>query len=147
MRTIAAAIVVALSCSASARPYVDDLGDGPRYRLYFPPFKRVETDASSGRVTAITLTIRCGYITGISQIPGDWWIQMRGPISGETTFFAEAGHGASYLWKLETWNGSITITPYDMSCFDVSASVMTDAADNEQKRVLVYTRKQLKLRQ
>jgi hypothetical protein len=146
MFKIVAALMLLWSCVAAAANYVDDVGRGPKYRLYFPPFKRVETESSSGRVTAIKVTVHCGFITGISRVPGDWWVEMRGPISGETTFAASAGHGASYLWNLKTWNGSISITPYDMSCFDVTAGVLTDGPDDAKVQETLYTRKQLRLR-
>jgi hypothetical protein len=142
MKTGIATILVCCPAIAIAGAYADDLGKGPRYRLFFPAFERVETDTHSGRVANIEVVVKCGYVTGLSKIPGDWWVSLRGPISGETTIVAEAGHGASYLWRLETWNGSITITPFDASCFDVSARVFTD---NEPPRELTYTRRQLKL--
>jgi len=70
---------------------------------------------------------------------------LRGPVSGESTLVASAGHGASYLWRLETWNGSIAITPYDTSCFDVEAAVVVDGPDDAKGNELKYTRKQLRL--
>jgi len=130
--------------TAGAADYVDDLGHGQRYRLYFPPFERVETGTGSGRVTALKVTIHCGYFTSVSPIPGDWWLELHGPVSGESTLAASAGHGASYLWRLETWNGSIGITPYDETCFDVEASVITDGPDDTNVETK-YTRDQLKL--
>ena len=111
MRALLAAGILCWSAAAAAVNYVDDLGRGPRYRLFFPPFKRVETETGSGRVTSIMVTVRCGYFTGVSRIPGDWWLEMHGPISRETTLVAQAGHGASYLYRLETWNGSIAVSP------------------------------------
>jgi hypothetical protein len=147
MRKLIAAGMLLWAGAATAANYADDLGRGPRYRLYFPPLQRVETETNSGRVTAIKVTVRCGYFTGISRIPGDWWVEMHGPISGETTLVASAGHGASYLWNLETWNGSIAITPYEMSCFDVEAAVTTDGPDESKAAETAYTRKQLRLKQ
>ena len=76
----------------------------------------------------------------------DWWLELRGPISGETTLEAHAGHGATYLSRLDTWNDSITVKPDDPSCFDVKAEVVTESNDDEKPRVRVFTRKQLKLK-
>ncbi|HXF77280.1 MAG TPA: hypothetical protein VN598_00340 [Usitatibacter sp.] len=145
MVKIIAATLLLWPAVAGAVGHADDLGRGPRYRIYFPPFKRVETENSSGRVTAIEVTVSCGYFTGVTTIPGDWWIQMRGPISGRSTLEASAGHGASYLWDLKTWDGSITVTPYDQSCFDVEAIVATDGPDETKAAQTKYTRMQLKL--
>ena len=123
----------------------DDLGRCTSSQLFFPPLQ-LSRDAGE-RVTAIRVTITCGYVTGVSRIPGDWWIEIRGTISAETTLSASAGHGASYLWRLETWNGSISITPYDMSCFDASAVVISERGDSDESKQHVYSRKQLKLKQ
>ncbi len=145
MRKLAAALIFLGASIANAGAHSDDLGRGTSYRLFFPPLQ-LSRDAGE-RVTAIRVTVICGYVTGVSRIPGDWWIEMRGPISAETTLSASAGHGASYLWRLETWNGSILITPYDMSCFDVSAVVITENGDSDESKQHVHSRKQLKLKQ
>jgi hypothetical protein len=144
MREIVAALLISSASVAHAGAYTDDVGRGPRYRLFFPPLKLATDDGE--RVTAIKVTVTCGYITGVSPIPGDWWMEMRGPISGETTFSASAGHGVSYLWKLKTWNGSIAITPYEASCFDVSAGVITERGSDDKATEHKYSRRQLKLR-
>jgi hypothetical protein len=143
MRWFAVILLVSLSATAIAGCYSDNLGLDPRLRLSFPSLK---LDSENGeRVTSITVTVTCGYIVGVSRIPGDWWVKMEGPISGETTFSASAGHGASYLWKLETWNRSIEIAPYEKSCFDVSAVVMTQRGDSDEGTEHKYSQNELTL--
>jgi hypothetical protein len=117
----------------------------PKYRVFFPPFELVGTETGSGRVTALKVTIHCAYVTGISRIPGDWWVEVRGPVSGETIIEAFAGHGASYLASLKAWNGSIVITLYQMECFNIQAEVISDGPDENKEVKTVYSRKQLKL--
>jgi hypothetical protein len=146
-RAISAA-VLAISCNANAAPfgYTDDLAPRtPRYRIFFPPFKLVGSETGSGRVTALKVTVHCAYVTGISRIPGDWWVSVQGPVSGETIVEASAGHGVSYLASLKAWNGSISVTPYEMECFNVEAEVITDGPDEKKDLRTVYSRKQLKL--
>jgi hypothetical protein len=146
MKAFIAAMLALWSCAAASADYVDEIARSPSYKVFFPPFKRVETETGSGRVTAIEVVVHCGEITGVARIPADWSVEVHRPISGESRLVAGAGHGVTYLWKLETWNGSIRITPYDMSCFNVEAVVTTDGPDEDKDRKISYTRKQLRLR-
>ena len=148
MREIAAVALLLSTSSVSAAPVWDDyVAAGPSYHLYFPSLKAVPIRSTLGRFTAIRVTVRCGYITGISRVPPDWWVELRGPISGVTTLEASAGHGATYLSRLDTWSGSIAITVNDVSCFDVTAGVVTEPEDNEKPTERLFTRSQLELRQ
>src|SRR5271154_4183297 len=148
MREIAAAALLLWASTVSAAPVWDDyVAAGPSYHLYLPSLKAVPTQGTLGRFTAIRVRVRCGYVTGISRVPPDWWVELRGPISGVTTLEASAGHGATYLSRLDTWSGSIAITAYDLSCFDVTAGVVTEAEDNEKPTERLFTRSQLELKQ
>ena len=139
----AAAIAFAWCSSAMANPYVDVQDPGPRYRLNFPAISLASGQGE--RIVSLDVTVRCGFLAGVSSIPADWSITVRGPISGEATLVAKAGHGASWLWTLRTWNGLISVRPYDMSCFDMSARVVTSGVDSDQSKEITFGRHQLRL--
>ena len=150
MRTVIALLALASSAAVSGAPNLDDhLLMKSSYRLQLPRYAATPTRDTLGRITAIKVTVRCGYIIGLSRIPADWSVEIHREITETTsdgwTLMASAGHGATYLYKLETWNNSIAIAPYEQSCFDVSAAFVTEGDDGQVPREHFLTRKQLKL--
>ena len=143
MRTATFLTMALLTGSALGGNYVDPTPQGPRLRLGFPHLALKGDDGE--RVVSIEVVVTCGSIVGVTRIPNDWTLVMPGPSSGVTTLKASADHGAAYLWKLETWNQSIQITPDDMSCFDVSAVVVTERGDSAQATEHRFTKHQLRL--
>lgn len=96
------------------------------YKLKFPNFVRKESSSGSGRVSKLKVTVQCGHITGVSNIPRGWSVEVLRLSAGTASIRAAAEHGATYLWDMKAWDGSILIMPTDAGCFDVSAEIVTD---------------------
>jgi hypothetical protein len=143
MRWTIVILLVVAGGAASSASFTDLSAPSPRLLLSFPKLT-LNSDAGE-RVTGISVTVACGRILGVARIPEDWWLKMEGPISEVTTFSAFAGHGASYLWHLDTWNRSITIAPVEPSCFSVSAVVTTQMGGSENTTEHKFSRGQIKL--
>lgn len=139
-RGVLVLLLILVSSPANA---ADARAQAKAYMLHFPKFARAETATSSGRVTELRLTVDCGIITGVSNIPRGWSLELQGPSSGRTVFTATAEHGATYLWDLKPWNGSISIVPTDVACLDVNAEIVTDGPTVYPKPLIRYGRKQL----
>jgi hypothetical protein len=132
---------IAASLLAISVPGVAGTGNAGSYRLFFPSIA-LEKDE---RITGVKVEVTCGYIRGVKPAPDDWGYLVRSPISSLSTLEASAGHGASWLWSIREWNGAVHIAPYDLSCFDVAATVYStfyQERDNERS----FNRRQLKLR-
>jgi hypothetical protein len=143
MRWAIAILLVVAAGAASPASYTDLSTPSPLLLLSFP--KLTLNSEAGERVTRISVTVACGRIVGVARIPEDWWLKMEGPISEVTTFSAFAGHGAAYLWHLDTWNRSITIAPVEPSCFRVSAVATTQIGGSESATEHKFSRGQLKL--
>jgi hypothetical protein len=138
------ATVFAILIGAAGVAYGQQYGKEKALAVYFPPIKL--DSANYERVSGISLFIKCGEIRALRHVPPDWSFQSRGPISREVEFHAGAGHGATWLWSIDQWNGSIAVAPTDQACFDISAKIFTDGQVDEKNQEITLSRKQLKLR-
>jgi hypothetical protein len=114
-----------------------------RHRLYWPQL--AISKANGERVDAIAVEMKCGRFRGVSTIPNDWSVEVLSPSSEVTHLRASAGHGASMLWNLREWDGSIVVSVEDSECFDISASVTVDIAGQSTKEYK-FKRSELRLR-
>lgn len=115
------------------------------YTLHFPKFVRQETGTSSGRVSKLEVTVQCGRIAGVVNIPKGWSVTVSNPSANIAQIHAEADHGASYLWDMKAWNDSVLIMPTDSDCFNVGAEIFTDGPEENPNPVIRLARKQLTL--
>jgi hypothetical protein len=136
--------VLAILIGAAGAAYGQQYGREKALFVYFPPIKL--DSANYERISGISLFIKCGEIRALRQVPADWSFQSRGPISREVEFHAGAGHGATWLWNIDQWNGSIGVAATDHTCFSISAKVFTDGQANEKNQEITLSREQLKLR-
>ena len=121
----------------------EDMRRGPTFRLFFP---RINLDRRGGeRVTHLYVKVECGEFGGVRSIPADWYMSTERSGSVESVLEAYAGHGATYLWSLREWSGSIEVSIIEPECFTVSAIVKT-SGDGDTPREIRLSRTQLKLR-
>jgi len=104
---------------------------GSRLRVFFPKLKLANADGE--RIQHLELKMSCGRFRRVS-IPDDWSLEVVSPVSEETTLRADAGHGASTLWRLGELDGGITVSVEEASCFDISATVFSTARSFEFDR-------------
>ena len=143
------ALIIFLTAACVAQSLFADPVKMERYRVYFPnlPLARAQFE----RVTAIEVIVKCGEIRGVSRIPEDWWVEVRGPVSVENQNYhqsalgASAGHGATWLNDLSEWNGSIAVAALDSKCLAVSATIYTSGVNDVPKQYALSS-KQMKLR-
>jgi hypothetical protein len=131
MRTFVFSILLIVS-SVGCATYRDALMTGHRYRIFFPAIKLATADGE--RIDSVEIKMDCGRFRAIGTIPDDWYVEVMGPWSEKTTFKAEAGHGASTLWSMRELNGAITVSVEDVSCFDITATVVTTATEHRYSR-------------
>jgi hypothetical protein len=112
-------------------------------RLYWPHLAL--SSAQGERVEAINIEMKCGRFRALSNIPDDWSLEVASPSSEVTHLRASAGHGASMLWNLREWDGSIGVVVREPQCFDISATVAVDIAGQATKEYK-FNRSQLRLR-
>jgi hypothetical protein len=84
------------------------------------------------RIVEVKLNIECGEVRAVRSIPSDWNISVTRPISGQSAFWAEAGHGASNIPNLRQFDGTIGIEVDEQPCFKVSATIV----EHEKEHVL-----------
>jgi hypothetical protein len=112
-------------------------------RLYWPQLA-LSKDRGE-RVESIAVEITCARFRGISNIPNDWNVEVVSPSSEVSHLRASAGHGATMLWSLREWDGSIILSGSEASCFDISASVVVDIAGQTTKEYK-FKRSELRIR-
>jgi|SRR5688572_16500705 len=102
----------------------------------------------------VRIVISCGHVEAINYIPGDWYVStLRPPLSSapqyeEFQFASEAvefyaGHGASRMDDLSSFNGAVRISVQDPSCFDLT--VVVDDELGDEGPGLRFKRSQLRL--
>ena len=121
-------IVSGVGCAT----HQDALMTGHRYRVFFPAINLATADGE--RIDSIEIKMDCGRFRAIGMIPDDWSVKVVGPSSEQTTFKAEAGHGATALWSMRELDGAIIISVEDASCFDITATVVTTATAHRYSR-------------
>ena len=131
-----------LLCMCGCASHNEALKTGHRYRLFFPPLSLATADGE--RIESVEVTMTCGRFRAITVIPDDWSAEVIGPSSERTVFRASCGHGSSALWSLRDLDGVIVITIGDVSCFEISAKVVSAASDDEHQHQ--FTRSALILR-
>jgi len=109
-----------------------------KYRLYWPTLTLAKDKGE--RIESLQVLVSCGRFRGVTEIPSDWSLEIASPSSGNTTLRADAGHGATTLWNLHQFNGTILISIEDRSCFDISGEVTTT-----EKRQYSFGQTQLRL--
>ena len=110
-------------------------------RLYFT---EINLDKTAGeRIEEVRVSVACGHIEAILDIPDDWNIEVIRAISAVEEFHASAGHGGSMLENIKKLNGIIRIKITEEKCFDVSASILTSG---NKARQIELPRSKLKLR-
>ena len=139
-----AKILGIIAVSAAADSGAAEYGKEAALTVYFPPIKL--DSANYERISGLSVFIKCGEIRALRRVPPDWHFQSRGPISRAVEFHAGAGHGATWLWTIDPWNGSIAVAATDQSCFDVSAEIFTDGHAQDKNQKIVLTRKQLTMK-
>ena len=97
------------------------------YRLYFPHL----TLAPDEQVESFRVSVACGHIYAVTDIPNDWNVEVTRAISSVEALSASAGHGISYVRQLDLFNGSIRIREVAHDCFAVSA-IVTATFDDER---------------
>jgi hypothetical protein len=99
--------------------------------------------AEGERISGLQIDMACGRFRAVNRIPNDWSLEIEGPVSERSTLKAVANHGASWLSNSSNLQGFATILVCSTSHFDISATVFTEASDNEGKKT--FSRDQLKL--
>ncbi len=131
MRAVASSIVL-LACMSGCASNSEALRTGHRYRLFFPS---ITLDTANGeRIESVEVTVSCGRFRALTVIPNDWSAEVVSPMSDETILRASAGHGATTLWNMRDWDGTIIISVEDASCFNISATVGTTASQHAFNR-------------
>lgn len=116
-----------------------------RYRVSLP---HVTLRSDKGeRIYSVDVIMHCGRFIAINVIPDDWSASLVGPVSEETRFGMDAGHGSSALWHSEDLNGFLTILA-DRSCFDISGSIVaaTFYEGKEHERKISFKQNELILK-
>ena len=111
----------------------------PGYRLFFPTIHLEPNE----RIAGFDLSVQCGHIVAITDIPWDWNMDVIRAVSEIEELHASAGHGISYVRDMDQFNGGVHIVPTDTTCFDVTATV---TATFDTDRVVRLTRPALQLR-
>ena len=61
-------------------------------------------------IEEVYISVACGHITDITNIPNDWNIEVIRAVSAVEQFHASAGHGASRLPGTDYFNGKCLCT-------------------------------------
>ena len=100
------------------------------YRLFFPNMN-LSKDGGE-QIEEVHLSVACGHIEAITNIPDDWNIEVVRAISAVEKLNASAGHRGSRLSGIEKLNGAIRITVGEKECFDVSATILISGKNIRQ---------------
>ena len=78
------------------------------------------------RIYELHITLKCGYIKAVNNLPDDWSLEITRPVSGISELHAEAGHGISRIASMAEFNDVIKVSyqPEDIGCFKLSATII-----------------------
>src|SRR5262245_37977234 len=88
-------------------------------RLLMPEERMLDDDAAE----KLRVTIDCGYIAGIDNIPELWNISMGFNMPSVQEFEARVRLGAAAGAKLGGWNRSIRVHVSEQACFKIEVVV------------------------
>jgi len=105
-------------------------------------FPTVPLDAGE-RISGLEIKMTCGRFRSVNNVPNDWSLEIKGPVSERSTLEADANHGTSYLSNFSNLQDFATILVCSTSQFDITATIFTEMSDKEEKKI--FRKEQLKL--
>ena len=109
--TVASAVALVFTFPALGAP-----SSAPPARTLVLPASLVQ---GGDAIEALDITVNCGYVSALKQIPELWDIKMGFDIPAIQLFHANARLGAAATVGLGQWARSIRIVASDTKCFSV----------------------------